>query len=129
MPISAFAALATEDPEPSLLLEQPHGKNEPLINRTMWKHLVIQAAYQLVILFLVIYAAPKVLYTYKQPSPCLTYSNVDGHVSQFLLASPFLEVICRLYLVKQGANDCKGLPLLVKLNDKLLVSIFVSLDR
>lgn len=75
-----LTALATEDPEPSLLSEQPHGRNEPLINWTMWKHLVTQATYQLIILFLVIYGGPRVLSIYKLPSTCTTYSNVDGHV-------------------------------------------------
>lgn len=75
------AALATEDPEPSLLLEQPHGRNEPLINLTMWKHLIVQASYQLLILFLVIYGGPKYLAAYELPNPCTTYSNVDGHVT------------------------------------------------
>lgn len=81
VPVISSAALATEDPEPSLLLEQPHGRNEPLINMTMWKHLVVQALYQLAILFLIIYGGPKHLATYKLPNACSTYSNVDGHVS------------------------------------------------
>ena len=75
------AALATEDPEPSLLEEAPHGRDEPLISPTMWVHLIVQAVYQLVILFLIIYAGPQVITEYKLPSHLNTYGNVDAHVS------------------------------------------------
>ena len=37
-----LAALATENPNPELLDERPHGRNEPLISRTMWKHIIVQ---------------------------------------------------------------------------------------
>jgi len=46
----------------------------------MWKHLVVQASYQLVVLFLIIYGGPRVISAYKLPSPCIPYSNVDGNV-------------------------------------------------
>lgn len=79
-----LAALATEDPDDSLLLEAPHGRNEPLINPTMWIHLTVQAAYQIVVLFLIIYAAPNTIDRYRLPSPCNTYSNIDGVVRTLL---------------------------------------------
>ena len=76
-----LAALATEDPEDSLLLEAPHGRNEPLISSTMWIHLVTQACYQILILFLIIYGAPNVIDRYRLPSAYNTYSAIDGQVS------------------------------------------------
>ena len=85
--VSFLAALATEDPVPDLLLEAPHGRNEPLINGTMWVHLTVQAAYQILILFLIIYGAPNAIDRYRLPSPCNTYSNIDGAVS-FLYFDP-----------------------------------------
>jgi len=87
------AALATENPEPSLLLERPHGRNEALINWTMWKHLVLQAAYQLIVLFLIIYGGPQRIEAYKLPSPCIPYSNVDGNVRPPLTASTSQNVV------------------------------------
>ena len=45
-PRPAPAALATEDPTPDLLDRKPHGRTEPLISRTMWKHLLTQGLYQ-----------------------------------------------------------------------------------
>lgn len=56
--LAVRAALATETPMPELLLEKPHGRNEPLISRRMWKHVVVQGLYQLFWLFLIIYGAP-----------------------------------------------------------------------
>ena len=35
-------ALATEDPNPELLNEMPHGRNEALITKRMWKHILVQ---------------------------------------------------------------------------------------
>jgi hypothetical protein len=40
------AALATEDPTPDLLTHKPHGRDEPLISRKMWKHILVQGFYQ-----------------------------------------------------------------------------------
>ncbi len=39
-------ALATEAPSPELLNEKPHGHEEPLVNKRMWKHIVIQGVFQ-----------------------------------------------------------------------------------
>ena len=59
------AALATENPTPDLLLDKPHGRSEPLISRSMWKHVIVQGCYQLFWLFLIIYAAPARIHSYK----------------------------------------------------------------
>jgi len=40
-------ALATEDPAPEMLNDKPHGRDEPLITRCMWKHILVQRMYQL----------------------------------------------------------------------------------
>jgi hypothetical protein len=39
-------ALATEDPNPELLNEMPHGRNQALITSKMWKHILVQGLYQ-----------------------------------------------------------------------------------
>ena len=50
----ASLALATEDPEESLLDRGPHSRDEYIISKTMLKHIIGQSVYQLiVILFLV----------------------------------------------------------------------------
>lgn len=41
----AALALATEDPHVSLLSYKPHGRDSPLINMTMWKHMFVQVSF------------------------------------------------------------------------------------
>jgi len=55
MDTMAALALATEPPSPSLLDRKPYGKHDPLITRGMWKNIIGQAIYQLVINLLVLY--------------------------------------------------------------------------
>lgn len=74
----AALALATEDPSPELLEEQPHGRSEHLINGRMWKHILVQGLYQIFVLFLVVYGAPAHLSKYALPSACMAFSNVDA---------------------------------------------------
>ncbi|KAG2500891.1 hypothetical protein HYH03_001650 [Edaphochlamys debaryana] len=52
-------ALATEDPNPELLLMKPYGRNENLITRIMWKHILVQGLYQIFWMFLILYGMPK----------------------------------------------------------------------
>ena len=50
-------ALATEPPHDELLLRKPYKRSEHIINRKMWKHILIQAAFQLgILLFLYLFA-------------------------------------------------------------------------
>ena len=50
-------ALATEPPHEKLLYRKPYKRNEHIINKTMWKHILIQAMVQLgLLLFLYSYA-------------------------------------------------------------------------
>jgi len=58
------AALATELPSEDLLLEKPHGRTESVISPRMWKHILVQGCYQIGVLMLVIYAAPRLIDKY-----------------------------------------------------------------
>jgi Ca2+-transporting ATPase len=51
-------ALATEDPNPALLDDRPHGRTDRLISGRMWKHILIQGCYQMLWLFLMMYVLP-----------------------------------------------------------------------
>ncbi|XP_054664605.1 plasma membrane calcium-transporting ATPase 3 isoform X6 [Grus americana] len=53
----ASLALATEPPTEALLLRKPYGRNKPLISRTMLKNILGHAAYQLVIIFTLLFVA------------------------------------------------------------------------
>lgn len=54
----AALALATEDPTPDLLNEKPQGRAEALISRTMMKHILLQALYQIVVILVILYSFP-----------------------------------------------------------------------
>ena len=71
------AALATELPSQDLLLEAPHGRTEPVINRRMWTHILVQGGYQLLVLFLIIYATPKLIskFAVRRSSCCASSST------------------------------------------------------
>uniref|UniRef100_A0A5F9C352 Calcium-transporting ATPase n=1 Tax=Oryctolagus cuniculus TaxID=9986 RepID=A0A5F9C352_RABIT len=51
----ASLALATEPPTESLLLRKPYGRDKPLISRTMMKNILGHAAYQLTIIFTLLF--------------------------------------------------------------------------
>mmetsp|Transcript_11652 Transcript_11652/g.5836 ORF Transcript_11652/g.5836 Transcript_11652/m.5836 type:complete len:89 (-) Transcript_11652:58-324(-) len=52
----ASLALATEKPIDALLLRQPHRRHEYLITSNMIKHILIQAFYQLIVVFVMLFA-------------------------------------------------------------------------
>lgn len=51
----ASLALATEVPTKELLQRKPYGRKKPLITRTMFKNILLHAAYQLSILLVLIF--------------------------------------------------------------------------
>lgn len=51
----ASLALATEPPTESLLKRKPYGRNKPLISSTMTKNILGHGAYQLVIIFTLLF--------------------------------------------------------------------------
>lgn len=65
----AALALATEAPTKELLEQLPHGRNEPLINGKMLKHILVQGSYQCFWLFLIFYGLPAHFEAFKV-SPC-----------------------------------------------------------
>ena len=46
----ASLALSTEKPNPILLERPPNNTEEPLITKRMWKHIITQAGFQLIVL-------------------------------------------------------------------------------
>lgn len=54
-------ALATEPPYEELLKKEPTKKNESIINGTMWKHIILQSVFLLVILIILYLKAPTFL--------------------------------------------------------------------
>eukprot|EP01113_Clastostelium_recurvatum_P039548 TRINITY_DN604_c0_g1_i1.p1 TRINITY_DN604_c0_g1~~TRINITY_DN604_c0_g1_i1.p1 ORF type:complete len:1064 (-),score=338.27 TRINITY_DN604_c0_g1_i1:106-3297(-) len=60
MDTMAALALATEPPTPDLLLREPNSRAEGLINRRMWRNILVQSVYQLIVCFVILYAGDKI---------------------------------------------------------------------
>eukprot|EP00803_Ostreobium_quekettii_P006058 evm.model.scf_144.7 EVM.evm.TU.scf_144.7 scf_144:78288-87675(-) len=67
MDTMAALALATEHPTWDLLDSMPYGREEPLINSKMWKHIFLGGLYQLFWLLLLLYGMPKHFDRYREP--------------------------------------------------------------
>lgn len=52
----ASLALATELPTEELLERAPYGRTKPLISRTMMKFIIGQAFYQIIVIFVLLWA-------------------------------------------------------------------------
>jgi Ca2+-transporting ATPase len=88
--IKAALALSTEPPSPDLLQRPPNGLNEPLITSLMWKNIIGQAAYQLLVNFYVLYYAPAAFgLEYLGREHLTVFFNV------FVMCQIFNEVNCR----------------------------------
>ena len=59
-------ALATEPPYNELLKKKPTKKNESIINGIMWKHIILQSLFELILLLFIYIYGPKFLIEYKQ---------------------------------------------------------------
>jgi Ca2+-transporting ATPase len=75
----AALALATEAPTPDLLTKRPHGRDEPLISRPMWRFIFSHAAYQCFWLFLIFYGMPAKLDRFKIPGQCSWFTNLTEY--------------------------------------------------
>ncbi|KAH0547995.1 hypothetical protein GP486_008263 [Trichoglossum hirsutum] len=62
----AALALATDPPTPSILNRKPDRKSAPLITLTMWKMIIGQAIYQLVVTFILNFGGESIL-SYQSP--------------------------------------------------------------
>jgi len=49
-------ALATEPPTEALLDRQPHSRDEYIISRNMFKHIIGQSIYQVIVLLILVFA-------------------------------------------------------------------------
>ncbi|CAK4193166.1 unnamed protein product [Aphanomyces euteiches] len=54
-------ALGTEVPKPELLMRRPYKKEASLVSRIMLKHILVQAAFQLVVLLVLLFMGPSLL--------------------------------------------------------------------
>ena len=60
----ASLALATEPPTEDLLDRKPHGRDDYIISKTMFKHIIGQAMFQCIVLFVLVFAGEKFIPEY-----------------------------------------------------------------
>lgn len=90
----ASLALATESPSPDLLKRKPYGRNKSLISRQMWVFMLGHSAYQLTVLFILLYAGSQLL-------------NIDDGRGRALRATPgyHFTVIFNTFVFMQIFNE------------------------
>jgi Ca2+-transporting ATPase len=54
-------ALATEPPSPKLMDRKPFGRSAPLVNKEMWRNIIVMSAYQLVVCLVLLFAGEDLL--------------------------------------------------------------------
>lgn len=54
-------ALATSSPTEALLNRLPHSRHDKIINRNMWKHILVQGTFQIILLMILIFAGENIL--------------------------------------------------------------------
>ena len=71
----AALALATDPPTPSILNRKPEPKSAPLITLTMWKMIIGQSAYQLIVTLILYFAGNNIL-NYQKDNPRVLQSLI-----------------------------------------------------
>ena len=64
-------ALATEPPSPHLMERKPFGRSAPLVNKEMWRNIVVMSLYQLIVCLVLLFAGQDLL--------GIDESDGDGH--------------------------------------------------
>lgn len=93
----AALALATDPPSPSLLERKPAKKSDSLINQPMWRQIIGQAMYQIMVCFIV-YLKPALLFGQAEVDFYQTHVDPDSGVSLFANTALFnVFVMCQLF--------------------------------
>jgi hypothetical protein len=76
-------ALATEPPTPELLKRKPYKRDASLVSRTMWRNILCQSAFQLTLLFILMFTGAKLFGVHDMSlKPCKRYT-VSGKDTTF----------------------------------------------
>jgi magnesium-transporting ATPase (P-type) len=77
--MDSFGALAlgTEIPTEEVLNRRPYKRDAKLISRPMWRNILVQSAFQLVLLFVLLFNGPSLFGVY-QNNTCIRYSTKGG---------------------------------------------------
>jgi len=77
-------ALGTEKPTPALLKRRPYKRSASLVSRPMWRNIACQSAYQLALLFALLFKGAEWFSVHDMSTkPCFKYEVVKGTTNNF----------------------------------------------
>lgn len=88
----AALALATEPPNDGLLTEKPHSRDDKILNPAMIRFIACQSAYQLVVLFILLFFTPNIFGVNAQKEGTWT---AEGGVHYTIIFNTF--VFCQVF--------------------------------
>ncbi|GMI25110.1 hypothetical protein TeGR_g5451, partial [Tetraparma gracilis] len=96
-------ALGTEKPTPELLLRQPYLRDAPLVSKPMWRNILTQSAYQLILLLVLLFKGPS-MFSVKDGSQCLLFDYKAGSAN---LGNSGAVTKQRNIVLEYGAEEIK----------------------
>jgi len=94
MDTMAALALATEPPSPELLQRKPYGRFESIITPSMWRNIIGQAVFQIIVLFVLMYSAQTIPY-FELPANLSAWTDRHHTVHTTIIFNTF--VLCQLF--------------------------------
>jgi len=94
-------ALATELPKPSLLEREPQNRGDYIVSRRMTKHIIYQALWQCIVLFVFLFAGE---YLIPESDPLLQYDRPTGMIYPGRLTEWNGDPLYSKFLEKEGPS-------------------------
>ena len=108
----ASLALATEDPRPDLLLRRPYPRDQPLLSAVMLRSMVCHSAWQILLLFALIFAVGDMCEAPGEGARCVGRAAHDAlsmgktaHVMNNEMQRKYLQSVKRLIAFEQRCID------------------------
>jgi Ca2+ transporting ATPase len=101
----AALALATEQPKVKILLSKPISREESMISKEMWVHIVVQSVYQVIVLCFVLYAVP-FIFDIEPGWESKDYTHGSSeHFTIFFLTFVFLQLFNEINCRRLSTQD------------------------
>jgi len=106
-------ALGTELPTPALLKRAPYKRNTPLISHPMWRNIMVQSAFQVGLLLILLYQGGE-FFGVHEGDYCLAYDSVGGNgyswdsSSGQRYSNNNYDITCQTFSAEcpQGSHNC-----------------------
>ena len=101
----AALALATEPPKPELLDDKPHGRDDNIVTSVMWRNVICQAFYQIVVLCILLFVGDSLLGIEKR-NPEEKWTQENGvHFTIIFNTFVMMQVFNEINSRKIGAQE------------------------